>query len=264
MVLYIIIIITIIIFYILNNYLEKIIYLPENFNSDEALNIDLVISRYNEDLNWTLEEPFNKFKYIVYNKGINDNFNKENIKEIIKLDNVGKCDHTYLYHIIKNYNNLADITVFLPGSVDLKYKKKIASKLLREIQLKKNAIFISLNEYDIKKIHYNFKLDSYRTKHKGNKNINSSAELKKSTIRPFGLWYQNMFGNLQINCIVYYGIFSIHKNDIIQHHKSRYEFLIKELSLDSNPEAGHFFERSWCAVFHPLKETHLIKYNKLT
>ena len=87
--------------------------------------------------------------------------------------------------------------------------------------------------------------------------------LKKSSIRPFGLWFDNMFGNLQVNCLMYYGIFSIHKNDIIQHPKSRYEILIKDLSDHSNPEVGHYFERSWCAVFHPLNKTIVIKYKKI-
>ena len=39
-------------------------------------NIILVIARYNENLDWLTEEPFNKYNSIVYNKGINDNFNK--------------------------------------------------------------------------------------------------------------------------------------------------------------------------------------------
>ena len=39
-------------------------------------NTDIIVSRYNEDLNWTKEEPFNRFSYIVYNKGNNDNFEK--------------------------------------------------------------------------------------------------------------------------------------------------------------------------------------------
>ena len=37
----------------------------------ETPNIELVIARYNEDLNWLNEEPFNKYPYIVYNKGNN-------------------------------------------------------------------------------------------------------------------------------------------------------------------------------------------------
>ena len=31
-------------------------------------NIEIVISRYNEDLLWLNEYPFNQFEYIVYNR----------------------------------------------------------------------------------------------------------------------------------------------------------------------------------------------------
>lgn len=106
-------------------------------------------------------------------------------------------------------------------------------------------------------------MSHYKTKHSKNSSKNSETELKKSNIRPFGLWFENMFGDLQINCLIYYGIFSIDKNDILQHPITRYEVLIKDLSEHSNPEVGHYFERSWCAVFHPLKNTNVIKYNKL-
>lgn len=260
----IILILLIFIFFIFDNYLYlRDEYITENFSVNNQKNVEIIIARYNEDLKWTLETPFNKYKYIVYNKGDNENFEKANVKEIITLPNVGKCDHTYLYHIINSYNNLSDIVVFFPGSLDLKYKRKIAVKLLNEISLRDNAIFISLNQYDIKKVHYNFKLNHYKTAHQKNKCKNGESLLKKSSIRPFGLWFENMFGNLKINCLIYYGIFSIDKNDILQHPVTRYEVLIKDLSDHSNPEVGHYLERSWCAVFHPLKNTYVIKYNKL-
>jgi hypothetical protein len=243
--------------------MNRFLYIEENFIVKKTSHIDIVIARYNEDLKWMLESPFNQYKYIVYNKGDNDDFEKINVKRIINLPNVGKCDHTYLYHIISNYNNLSEITVFLPGSVDLKYKKKIALKLLMEIEDREKAVFISLNHDNIKKIHYNFKLNNYRTKHKNNSSKNSEVVLKKSTIRPFGLWFDNMFGNIEINCIIYYGIFSINRDDIIQHPVTRYETLIKDLSDHSNPEVGHYIERSWCAIFNPMKNTHIIKYNKI-
>ena len=131
------------------------------------------------------------------------------------------------------------------------------------MEMKKKAIFISLNQNDIKKIHYNFKLDKYKTTHKNNLTKNPESILQKSTIRPFGLWFDNMFGDIKVDCLIYYGIFSIHKDDIIQHPITRYENLIKELSNHSNPEVGHYFERSWCAVFHPLNNTYVIKYNRL-
>ena len=262
MIYYIIIIIIItLIFFIINNYYFTDII--ENFEVDLNRNIDIVVARYNEDLKWTLEKPFNQYKYIVYNKGDNDNFEKSRVKDIINLPNIGKCDHTYLYHIISNYDNLSDIVVFFPGSIDVDYKKKIGYRILKEIELKNTAIFISLNESDIQKKQYNFTLDTYRTTYSANQAKNSESLLKKSDIRPFGKWYENKFGNLKIDCLIYFGIFSIHKNDIIQHPKSRYENLIIDLSDHSNPEVGHYFERSWCAIFHPFNDTYVIKYNKI-
>ena len=83
----------------------------------------IIISRFNEDLSWTTEFPFDQYKYIVYNKGNNDNFEKKNVSEVINLLNVGRCDHTYLYHIVKNYDNLSSILIFLPGSLNMKKKK---------------------------------------------------------------------------------------------------------------------------------------------
>ena len=45
-------------------------------------NVIVIISRYNENLSWLLESPFNQLKYIVYNKGINNNFEKTNVIQI--------------------------------------------------------------------------------------------------------------------------------------------------------------------------------------
>jgi hypothetical protein len=69
---------------------------------------ELVIARYNEDISW-LKNVKNK-KITVYNKGI-DNINIKSIK----LPNVGRESHTYLTHIINNYDNLADTTIFCQG-----------------------------------------------------------------------------------------------------------------------------------------------------
>ncbi len=41
------------------------------------MEITCIIARYNEDLKWTLEFPFNQFNYIVYNKGVNMLFEKK-------------------------------------------------------------------------------------------------------------------------------------------------------------------------------------------
>ena len=97
--------------------------------------IKIIISRFNEDLSWMRENPFNKFRYIVYNKGINEQFEKCNVDEIVNLPNIGKCDHTYLYHIVNNYDNLNDINVFFPGCLNIEFKKNEAKQILKSYKV---------------------------------------------------------------------------------------------------------------------------------
>jgi len=221
-------------------------------------NIDIIVSRYNEDLAWTLEEPFNEFKYIVYNKGDNENFEKKNIKDIITLENLGRCDHTYLYHIVTNYDNLNNVLVFFPGSLNLGIKKEIAIDLLNRIKNNNGnaAIFVGrmlqnglLDEFK------HFQLENWASTDQNNIIKNKESYLSPANIRPFGKWFLHNFGNIKVFFSNYYGIFSLDKKDIIQHRKYRYEKLVKQLEVGSNPEVGHYTERSWAAIFHPLKYT---------
>lgn len=44
--------------------------------SFETSDVEMVVSRYNEDLEWTTKLPFNKYRTTIYNKGNNDDFQK--------------------------------------------------------------------------------------------------------------------------------------------------------------------------------------------
>ena len=70
------------------------------------------------------------------------------------MENVGRCDHTYLYHIIHNYNNLADITIFLPGSSQMQGKFQKAINMISEVEKNNNTVFICNDVDDIKKHFY--------------------------------------------------------------------------------------------------------------
>lgn len=223
-------------------------------------NVEIIISRFNEDLNWTQESPFNLFKYIVYNKGNNNNFNKTNVKKIINIENVGKNDHTYLFHIIENYDNLSNIIVFFPGSLNLDYKKAKAKLVLNNIIKSKfsKAYFAGHYHKSIKESFNNFKLNKYKTTDNKNFILNNESVLQKCVIRPYGNWYTYFFGDTPAHWSTMCGIFSIDKRDIIQHPVERYQRLIQTVNKHSNPEAGHYIERSWCAIFYPLKYTNKI------
>jgi hypothetical protein len=221
-------------------------------------NITIIVSRYNENLSWIVEPPFNEFKYIVYNKGINDNFLKNNVIKVINLSNVGRCDHTYLYHIVNNYNNLSNINVFFPGSIDMNGKKENAIKILNSIKLYYTAVFLGTLSNNIKKDFNNFTLDEWCCTNSANRDLNGESKLLPALIRPYGKWFRFHFGNIIVKHWCIHGIFSVHKLDILKHSINRYKKLLAGVERHSNPEVGHYIERSWAAIFHPLIFTKVI------
>ena len=74
----------------------------------------IIIARYNENLDWLYK--YKEFKIIIYNKGENFNFKGES--KIIDLPNIGRESHTWLHHIITNYEKLDDVNIFLQGRID--------------------------------------------------------------------------------------------------------------------------------------------------
>ncbi len=242
---------------IVKNVNEGIICRINKFVKNDLENKTIIISRYNENLEWINEYPFNQFQYIVYNKGINDNFCKNNVKQIIYLPNIGRESHTYLYHIINNYDNLSNILIFFPGSLNLNYKKEKAIKILNNIFFSNhtNAYFVGNYQNDIFESFKDFKLDNWKCSNLQNLKLNPESELQLCRLRPYGKWYRYFFGNIKARWNTYCGIFSVDKRDIIQHPKIRYEMLLNTVSNSSNPESNYYMERSWGAIFYPMIHT---------
>lgn len=217
--------------------------------------ISIIISRYNEDLKWTLEEPFNQFKYIVYNKGDNELFEKTAVLQIINLPNVGRESHTYLHHIISNYDNLSDIVVFLPGSTNLSHKKRKATMILWKIIATNQAHFIGLYGKSVKNTFRNFYINDWICSSAKNFQKNPESRLEQCTIKPYGNWYSHFFGDKQAHWVTWCGIFSVDKRDVLRNGINRYKTLITTVSDHSNPEANHYLERSWGVIFAPFLHT---------
>ena len=225
--------------------------------------VEIVVARYNESLSWLNEYPFNQFEYIVYNKGDNEAFEKNHVKQIVTLENVGRCDHTYLYHIIENYEYLSDVIVFFTGSIDMNhFKKNKAITILNNI-IQSNytkAYFIGIYHVCLKTDFQDFTLDYYSCSHSDNFSKNSETILYPSNLRPYGYWYNYFFGNKIAHWSTLGGVFSIDKRDVIQHPKTTYINILQTVNTHSNPEAGHYIERSWGVIFFPL--IHTIKHSE--
>jgi hypothetical protein len=69
--------------------------------------VNFVIAKYTENVDWTKKLIH---KFTIYDKSDNP------ISGSIPLKNIGREGETFLYHIVNNYNNLDDVTVFLQGN----------------------------------------------------------------------------------------------------------------------------------------------------
>jgi hypothetical protein len=217
------------------------------------MNVELVIARYNEPLLWLLEPPFNKFPNTIYNKGTNETFivNEHNIM-VISLPNLGRESESYLQHVIQRYDSLSKLTVFLPGSLDSngnKYRKAVYILT----QLVSASTFIGINHQpSLRDDLYDFTLAEWSSRTTTNAKQNAESKLTPSSVRPYGKWYDERFPGTIAHVAPYGGVFSVYYKDIKQHPVERYKTLIQDLQISSNPEVGHYFERSWAAVFGPL------------
>lgn len=248
------------IFLIMVIYLIYIVTIKEEFTQQQ---VEIVVARYNENMEWIKNEPFNTCSYIVYNKGQNSDFAKtDKFKEEIKLDNVGRETHSYLTHIINNYDNksFADITVFLPGSVELSHKYDKANRLMNKIletSSNSDTFACTLSDVSVFDELKDFKIDNYMSTNENNKKLNTDASMQISDIRPYGEWYKSTFSNKNIDskCATYNSIFGITRETILKNPKSYYEELNNQVNTHHNPETVHFFERAWSSVFYQSENT---------
>jgi hypothetical protein len=232
-----------------------------------SLNNDLqiVVARYKEPLGWLQNKPFNKYPVIIYNKGGDENYYKaSNIVETFKLPNIGLEIHSFLTHIINNYDNLANITAFFQGSIDLPHKYYRAVTVVNEC-VERNTTVLPINEThdNVCKYFENFEMLEYPMSHPSNPPNHTNSRTVPSAIRPFGAWYKHLFGDTITNFIGHNHIIAIKKEHILRNNKQYYENLIHFVDYieeGKQPEVVHFFERAWEAIFFPLERINFVAF----
>lgn len=79
--------------------------------------VEIVLSRHHEDVHWS--DPYGNIR-TVYDKPTNESLAlpppPHTLGKVVRLSNLGRESYTYLWHIVHNYDNLAQLTVFSHGS----------------------------------------------------------------------------------------------------------------------------------------------------
>jgi hypothetical protein len=208
--------------------------------------VELVVARYAEPLDWLDREPFAGHARTVYDKSPRARHGPG----VVALPNVGRCDHTYLFHVVRRYDSLADVTVMLPGSATDGHKWPNALQVLDRADRTRASVFPG-REVDGLHTFEDFRLDTYRATHPDNLKANPESVLEPAVPRPFGPWFRTHVARDPdgVRLATFQGIFAVSRADVLRRPRSYYDNLLATVSGSSNPEAGHYMERSWAAIF---------------
>lgn len=199
----------------------------------------IVVARYNEDISWLPSgDPYVK----VYNKGTDrasalDKNTFLDKHSCLDLENIGRESHTYLTYIVDNYNSLPDVVFFTQGSPDhtgghpIEYFTGISGNC-------------SENYHVTKGPYYDF---------------DENGHLNWETLSPSPFNFHDWFSKYISQDVDPRGeitwwmgaTFSVKGEKILTRTKEYYQELLDQFPKDhSNPEIGHFFERSWYYMFN--------------
>ena len=218
--------------------------------------IDYIITRFKEYIDWIKFIPVNVNKIYIYNKGPDDNLFKNytpteeinNKLVVIKMDNIGRIDHTVVYHILNHWGSLPDILVNLPGTVLMSEKKgKYFSAINRSLK-NLDTYYKGFFAPRFKKVssNFNYTISNYEPEGICNRNGNPFI---KSEYRDFLEWKKALIDDNQVKHVALRGMFAISKENITFIDKKIYQNLLTSLSVGDNIENGHFAERIWGHLF---------------
>jgi len=220
-----------------------------NSRLKQSLKVEYIISRYNEDVNWATKAINEYDKLTIYNKGKTLDISKNS--EVVNLPNVDREGHTYLYHIISNYDSLAEISVFLQGRID-----DLVYPAFNPLYLYVDMARI----YGFGASHIKLVGPTYWSNNPFNYEGNGrhalqlqSGEMLNTSETMLEFFYRFLGPVPILSAVSYCGCFSVKKELILSRPITFYKNLFKEINKHPNPLAGHYLERMWLYIFTGTK-----------
>ena len=210
----------------------------ERLVKEKLLDYEFVIAHYNENLDWLMPVAIHTH---IYHKGADLQPPSLPLNAWNRLPNVGRESHTYLYHIINNYDSLPEVTVFLQGDGE-DLPKYCFEKPMDFVYKARNNISC--------RVHYRDN-NWGRIQHIGKfLEAMQRGELRAAKLN-LGEFFEELFGfphprNFPV-CLA--GCFAATRDMIKKHPVDFYRKAISFVDDHPNPEEGHYFERLWATIF---------------
>ena len=219
------------------------------------MTVSVIVTRYREYIDW-IRYIIDKVDTVyIYNKGPDTDFfthfdpsvYTEKIK-IINLPNIGRIDHTLVYHILNNWDTLPDTLVSLPGSIMMCTRKGFyLSAIARKLDLvaKRYSGFYAPRFFKVGP-KFNYTIDDYHAEANCNRNDNPFI---KSEYPDFQSWKKALIDERPMHYLAIRGMFAVSRANITHIDKRVFTNLLESLSVGDNIENGHFAERIWAHLF---------------
>lgn len=216
-------------------------------------NLDIVISCYKTSFSWILDISHRFQTIYLYFK---DNIYDENVIRLLRtkghiviiqqLKNVGRCDQTYLYHIVNYYNQIKNFTIFTKDTIYVLTNR--SQYVCRHQSSYDKLVYFLKNQKEsftwfpvTNNCEYSFKLKQYQSDlytaeyHKLDENL--------------GEWAKEFGINLPSKFISQYrGTFGSNGEKIRKNSRLFYCKLLENLSIYNHCEQSHFMERIWMFI----------------
>ncbi len=231
--------------------------------------VQLVVARFEESLDWLRCPPWDAWSdnCVIYNKGASS-VPLEHLPpnaQVVALANVGRDMHSFLYHAYLHYGEehddasctLADVTVFLPGSMVDKRKSIMALPFCEALPsvVLAGPVDKVISTTDLLRSE-TFKLDAYTTSNASNRAKEPKGGLSPARVRPLGAWYRSIFnGDFALEKTAplgWCGIQSVSRNSVRQRPRVLLRALLQELEVGPAPEEVHYVERIMTALWRPV------------
>ncbi len=215
---------------------------------------DLVVAHYREDLGWLAQiQDYVGHVYLYCKdpdqctKGLPLSLEAQKVT-VVHLPNVGREAHTFLYHILTHYEDLAHRTVFTMSSFQGNYLRQFSLKAALGETKKRffplcPEAFFRMRDFQMEAFSQIVSLgDGY--------DYLQAATLMPTQPRPLGAWAQKHMGfdimarSGRYGSSRHGGIFSVSKEAILSHSLQDYEHLFFLNTLSSTTEAGYFMEQT--------------------
>mmetsp|Transcript_82009 Transcript_82009/g.198806 ORF Transcript_82009/g.198806 Transcript_82009/m.198806 type:complete len:309 (-) Transcript_82009:187-1113(-) len=223
--------------------------------------LDIVVAHYRADLGWIqpMLQRLPTARLYLYCKG---GFSKD--PRCIHVENVGTEEYAYFRHLLDNWDNLADITVFSIDNMDnmahyIPTTKNHLDFLVNKVATPaKRAAFRGFEALDFMPVTKHFHINDYHSSALRGDDL-THKRLCPASLQPFGPWYKRFinasdsnFTHLDCAASSFHGIFAVSRERIHRVKKSVFQELVKEVERCRGVNhfvAGHYLERSWSALF---------------